>query len=159
MKHSLWLMPAPEDAPRMTELLERCARALGSPRFPPHITLLSQLSDSAAELVELTPAQPLVVTFVNAVFGDDYFHACSLRLHDDAPVVAVSARAAALLGGRASEQYPPHLSLAYGVLDEAQRQALRALLPPLPLDAKFDRVECWQTGGDTSTWQRVSPAT
>lgn len=87
-------------------------------------------------------------------FGDDYFHGCYLRASDDAAARALQEHCAATLGCQSPRKFPPHVSLAYGVLDEAQRAAVRALLTDLPLLVAFDRLELWATDGPMSSLNR-----
>jgi hypothetical protein len=153
MKLSVWLMPAASDATRLSELIARCAHEFGAPTFPPHITLCSEPTETTASRGDLALELPLSLTFASVDYGTDYFHACYLKLRDDASVLALQARCAAALHGRVNEQYPPHLSLAYGGLTPQQRDQVPLLVPSLPLLARFDRLETWNTTGPVSNWQ------
>lgn len=153
MKLSVWLMPAASDAERLAELIARCSRAFGAPMFPPHITLCSEPAETSASRGDLALELPLSLTLASVDYGTDYFHACYLKLRDDTSVLALQARCAAALHGRVKEQYPPHLSLAYGDLTPQQRDQVPLLLASLPLVAQFDRLETWDTTGPVSNWQ------
>ncbi len=154
MKLSLWLVPAAEDARRFEELIQRCATAFGSPTFPPHITICSEPLEAALR-ADLALELPLGVSFGSVGFDSDYFHCCFLQARDDAGLLALQARCAAALRG-AVPKYAPHLSLAYGALTEAQREAARSLVPSLPLAGKFDQLELWETSGPVPSWRRVA---
>lgn len=159
MKHSVWLCPSVDDAPRLQQLIERCAAAFGSPSFPPHITLCSEPLSTSVAGSGLELELPLRLSLSTVGFGGDYFHACYLLLRDNSAVLGLQARSAILLGGRAPEQYPPHLSLAYGALSEEQRRRVPELATPLPIEAAFDRIEVWETGGAVESWrQRATTA-
>jgi hypothetical protein len=154
VKLSVWLVPALGDAPRLAQLIERFAEELGAPVFPPHITLCSEPEETGLPF-DPAPKLPVSVAFDSVGFGSDYFHACYLRVQNEAAVLGLSARCAAALRGRVPERYPPHLSLTYGVLTEPQRAKAAGLLPSFPVRAELDRIEIWETGGAVSQWRRV----
>src|SRR5687768_18054171 len=103
MKLSVWLMPAAKDAPRLQALIQRCASAVGSPVFPPHVTLCSEPAEIAPAGSALTLELPRVVTLAALSFGSDYFHGCYLELLHDAGVRSLQARCAAALRGTVPE--------------------------------------------------------
>lgn len=153
MKHSVWLCPSSVDAPRLRALIERCAAATGSPSFAPHITLVSEPASTSLANTALERPLPLTLTLANVEFGDDYFHACYLVLRHDTSLLDLQARSAAALRGRVPDRYPPHLSLAYGELSEAQQRKVMALVAALPITATFDHIEVWETSGAVADWQ------
>jgi hypothetical protein len=83
-------------------------------------------------------------------------HGCYLRAQDDAILRELQARCVATLGGTVPEAYPPHLSLAYGVLNHAQRAEVVAVVSELPLQVSFDRLELWASDGPVSSWRKVA---
>ena len=153
MKLSVWLVPAPQGASVLADLIERGAKTFGSPAFPPHITLCGEPTETTLRS-DLVLELPLTVTFGGVGFGGDYFHSCYLTLRDDASVLALQARAATALGGRVPDKHAPHLSLVYGALTDEQRQEAASLVAHFPTQVEFDRVEIWETSGAVSTWRR-----
>lgn len=153
MKLSVWLMPAAKDGPRLRALIQRYASAVGSPVFPPHVTLCTGPVAIAPAGSALTPQPTRVVTLAAPSFGNDYFHGCYLELQHDAGVRALQARCAVALQGTVPEKYPPHLSLSYGILTSEQREAALTLAAPLPLSAELDHIEIWDTSGPVSSWR------
>jgi hypothetical protein len=153
---SVWLAPAA----RYTEILERqidrCSRVLGSPRFPPHVTLCTDPAVTRLAAIGPLSELPLSATFTALEFGTDYFHGCYLRAQDDGALRELQARCVAALGGTAPQGYPPHLSLAYGVLNEEQRATAAALINELPMQIGFDRLELWESGGPVSSWRKLA---
>src|SRR5688572_22090615 len=137
LKLSVWLVPTVEDEPKLRALMERFAKALGSPVFPPHVTMGAD--PRVPILSAVGPAEELRLSLGldELAFGDDYFHGCYLTASNDAAARQLQERCAGTLGAKVRHEYPPHLSLAYGVFDEAQRATARTLLPDLPLDVSF----------------------
>jgi 2'-5' RNA ligase len=144
------------DAVSLEQYIERCSRALGSPLFPPHVTLGTRPAATTLAAVGSIAELPLSATFTALEFGDDYFHGCYLRAAEDKGLRELQARCVATLGGAAPEGYPPHLSLAYGVLNEKQRATAAALITELPVTVGFDRLELWEGSGPVSSWRKLA---
>jgi hypothetical protein len=136
--------------------MERCAKALGSPLFPPHVTMCTDPATTKLAAVDSLSDLPLPAVFTALEFGPDYFHGCYLRASDDTALRQLRERCCATLGCASPEPYLPHLSLAYGVLSEDQRAVAAALSPPLPLRVSFDRLELWQCDGPVSSWHKLA---
>jgi 2'-5' RNA ligase len=156
MQRSVWLVPSVGDASALRSLIERCATALGSPTFPPHITLCTQSSAATLAAVSRSLPPPLPLTLTSVDFGDDYFHGCYLEAKDDTAVRALQTQCAAALGAKVPERYPPHLSLAYGVLSDEQRKMALALVTELPMQVTFEGLELWASDGPVSEWRKLA---
>jgi 2'-5' RNA ligase len=151
----VWLVPAAEDAAALQKQIERGASSLGSPTFPPHVTMCSEPAVTKLAAVGSLSELPLSIKFTALRFGKDYFHGCYLEAADDAPLRALQARCVATLGGTVPGEYPPHLSIAYGVLNEAQRAAA-VQLGQLPQKITFARLELWASDGPVSSWRKLA---
>lgn len=155
MSLSLWLMPAREDAQRLSSLIERCAIATGSPRFLPHLTLCREVPPPDATLQRpLATELPAELQFSGPNFGHDYHHGCYLAATDGEALRDLQARCAAQLGAKLPQGYPLHVSLAYGLLDVARQARVHLLGIPAVQSIKFDRLELWHTHGPVSGWHR-----
>jgi 2'-5' RNA ligase len=151
----VWLAPAAQDAAALRANIERGARSLGSPAFPPHVTMCADPAVTTLAAVGALRELPLSITFTALRFGNDYFHGCYLEAADDAPLRELQARCVATLGGSAPGEYRPHLSVAYGVLGQDQRTAAVALTQ-LPRKVTFDRLELWTSDGPVSSWRKLA---
>jgi hypothetical protein len=151
----IWLVPAARDAALLRKQIDQAASLLGSPAFPPHVTMCTE--PAVTKLAAVGPLRdlPLSVTFTALGFGDDYFHGCYLEAADDARLRELQARCVAALGGEAPRNYPPHLSMAYGVLNEEQRTSVAPLMD-LPQTIIFDRLELWAGDGPVSSWRKLA---
>lgn len=153
---SVWLVPAAGDDATLRALIERYAKALGSPSFPPHVTMGTDPAVTILSVVGPAAELRLTLSMDRLEFGADYFHGCYLTASDDLAARQLQQRCAATLGAQVPTKYPPHLSLAYGVLDAEQRQAARALSPPLPLRITFTRLALWATEGPVASWHELA---
>lgn len=155
MKRSVWLLPTARDAPALQALVDRCTSRLGAPSFAPHVTICTQPAVPTLTDAAWSGALPLTLELCAVDFGDDYFHGCYLVARDAAAVRALQARCASTLNATVPERYPPHLSLAYGVLSPEQRGAASSLITGLPLVVTFERVELWVTDGPVPSWHKL----
>jgi hypothetical protein len=153
---SVWLVPVAGDAASLSQYIARCSQALGSPLFPPHVTLCTEPAVTTLAAVGAFSELPLTASFTALDFGDDYFHGCYLRAEQDKALRELQERSVAALGGTAPQGYPPHLSLAYGVLSDEQRATAAALITELPLQVAFDRLELWESSGPVSSWRKLA---
>jgi|SRR4051812_40284189 2'-5' RNA ligase len=151
----VWLAPVPTDAEILQASIDRAASLLGSPVFVPHVTLCTDPAVTTLAAVGSLRELPLSITFTALRFGDDYFHGCYLEAAEDAALRELQARCLATLGGATSRQYPPHLSLAYGVLSHEQRAGATTLVD-LPQTLRFDRLELWTSDGPVSSWRKLA---
>jgi hypothetical protein len=151
----VWLAPITKDAAALRKQIERGAALLGSPPFPPHVTMCSEPAVTTLAAVGSLRELPLTITFTALRFGKDFFHGCYLEAAADAPLRDLQARCVATLGGTVAREYPPHLSVAYGVLSDDERP-VAATLVELPLPITFDRLELWMSDGPVSSWRKLA---
>jgi 2'-5' RNA ligase len=151
----VWLVPAAEEAAALRKQIERSASLFDAPKFPPHVTMCSEPAVTELAAVGSLSELPLSITFTALRFGKDYFHGCYLEAAEHEPLRAIQARCVATLGGTVPREYPPHLSLAYGVLNEAQ-QAAALQLTQLPQKITFHRLELWTSDGPVSSWRKLA---
>jgi 2'-5' RNA ligase len=152
----VWLMPTPRDTTILAPRIERLAQELGSPTFAPHVTMCTEPGVTTLAAVGSLSELPLSLAFTSLEFGGDYSHGCYLTAKNDKAARDLQARCVATLGGHAPQGYPPHLSLAYGVLNEAQRAAAKAICGDLPLQVSADRLELWASDGPVSSWRKLA---
>lgn len=129
--YALWLMPSDPDAAAPAAAIRRYSRALSTPAFEPHITLVSglhgpvgTLEAKAVELAAGTAA--LHVDLGPPAHSEAYFRCVYLPVQPEASLLALHARACDLLGTGPQPPDSPHLSLIYGNLPPQQRQAIAA---------------------------------
>ena len=145
--HSIWLMPAADDAAMLERLVEDLAGRFNAPRFQPHLTLVEDMERSVEDLA------PLVVRVSEGVasfeapvaeigVSDLFFRSFYARFAAEGPLLELKRRAIdKILPGDIAE-FMPHISLAYGVEDTfAKRDAVveaENLLLGKPV--RFDRI-------------------
>jgi 2'-5' RNA ligase len=115
---ALWLVPEGAAYEQLSARIDALALRHGSPRFPPHVTLLGGFTGDVAEVLAATARMasataPFTVRLVAAVVRDEYFRRLVLEVEPTEELNAARARAAAALT-RPAAGFEPHLSLLYG---------------------------------------------
>ncbi len=159
---SLWLMPEGADRESLAALIDHLAARLGTAAFAPHVTLLSSLSGSEAEVVDrarvvAAELRPLPLAFSGIDGTDEHFRCLFLRVVASAALWDAHVLAARLCGGEPEETFDPHLSLVYGDLDVRRRAELRRELhleAPPPFDGRHLHV--WRTEGPVAEWRELA---
>ncbi|OJU05585.1 MAG: hypothetical protein BGN87_00720 [Rhizobiales bacterium 65-79] len=145
--HSIWLMPAADDAAMLERLVEDLAGRFSSPRFQPHMTLVEDMERSVEDLAPLVArisegVAPFEALVAEIGVSDFFFRSFYARFAAEGPLLELKRRAIdKILAGDISE-FMPHISLAYGVEETfAKRDAVveaENLLLGKPV--RFDRV-------------------
>jgi 2'-5' RNA ligase superfamily protein len=115
---ALWLLPEPRAFARLSDVIAEIARTGGSPRFEPHVTLLSGIALEAAEVIERARTLAAVFTpqdvlLARAAQRPDFFQALFLEV-EGGDLDGGRRRAAVAMGMTPTAEYRPHLSLLYG---------------------------------------------
>ncbi len=144
-----WLVPAAgSQRDRLVATIDRLAATCGTPRFPPHVTMLAtfECSEDLAvrALASLAAGVPPVDLTLAAIGHEEtYFRSLYLRAEPSAQLLALREA-----GQRAwaldPSPYLPHLSLLYSDIPEKDKHSLvQRVGIRLPLTVRFDAVELW----------------
>jgi hypothetical protein len=121
--HSVWLMPVIEDLAMLTGIVDGLAEQFGSPRFQPHLTLVEDMERPAEELASLVAKVAAGVPVFSAPvleigMSDLYFRSFYARFEARDHLLDLKKRA---IAASAIEDFMPHISLAYGLADNAEK--------------------------------------
>lgn len=159
--HALWLLPEPSAFGRLSAVIAEIARAEGSPRFEPHVTLLSGITLEAADVIERARTlaavfTPMDVLLTRASPRPEFFQALFLEV-EGGDLHGAQGRAAAAMGMTLSVEYRPHLSVLYGdrpatikdaILDRIGRNWNEPCL--------VDRLAVVRPEGPADSWTRTA---
>lgn len=161
--HSLWLLPAADDAAMMAALVDELSGRFGTPVFAPHLTLRGDTQtppDALEQAVAAAAAE--VAAFaepVALVEGSDAFFRSFYARFAVSPALARLKRALDPdgLGG-----FMPHVSLLYGPVEPAAKAAaIREVNARLAgRSIRFDRIGVVTSGQDVpiAEWRVVASA-
>jgi hypothetical protein len=158
--YALWLLPEPRAFARLSHVIAEIARTEGSPRFEPHVTLLSRIVLEAGEVVQRArvlarAVTPLDVLHARAAQRPDFFQALFLEV-EGGDLDGARRCAAAAMGMPPNAEYRPHLSLLYG---DRTATAKDASLDRIGRDwnepCLLDRLAIVSPEGPPESWTRA----
>jgi 2'-5' RNA ligase len=154
---SIWLVPDGEPALRLHGLIAAGARALGTERFAPHLTLqggveggLPRVLDVLTALAAVTP--PLDVTLTAVSHSAERFRAVVLEAEASRPLLVLQQALRAALRPDDARPFRPHVSLVYGELPEEARARFAETVAEWPRVFRAQAVVGWRTAGPAPGW-------
>ena len=162
--YSLWLLPREDQQQALAALVARLATRFATRAFIPHVTVqgdltrrLGEITAVAADLARALPALRWRVRGIEQ--SAHYYRAFYLALDDDGSAFAnLRARAAEAFASEAGLSPFAHLSLAYGTLDSAARDALvREFAAEIPPALTLDRLAVALSGSSVgvASWRTL----
>lgn len=156
---ALWLTVEGEAREQIAKVIHDLARETVGPAFVPHVTLLSGIRRTDEEVVSalassgaLAPAPAIELVRVSS--SGSYYQAVVLEVALTEDLSRLRGRVERLFG-MPPTPFSPHLSLVYGELPAAQREAImRDARVQALLSLRFEvrRLEIWSVRGPTSAW-------
>ena len=145
--HSIWLMPAADDAARLERIVGDLAGRFGSPRFQPHLTLVEDMERSVEDLAPLVgQVADGIAAFEAPVaeigVSDLFFRSFYARFAAQGPLLELKRRAIDTIQPGDIAEFMPHISLAYGLAETLEKRDAIAEAENLLLGEpiRFDRV-------------------
>ena len=161
--HSIWLMPAAEDASLLAGFVADLSGRFRTPLFTPHLTvagdtdrpvtvLAAAIADAARDVGAFSETVAAIET------SEAFFRSFYARFAVIPPLAALKQR----LDGQASEAFMPHVSLLYGPVEagpkaDAAAEVARTLTGR---SIRFDRLCVVTSGQDVpiEEWRVVESA-
>lgn len=160
--YSLWFMPAGELAERLSRMIRRLSARYGGPNFPPHVTLLGNITGPRPELLAASARiarelRPFTIRLDKLDAFDQYFRCLLVRAALNQPVRHAHQIACREFRRQREPAYMPHLSLLYGNFTAAEKAgAMAELGPRLDLEFKARSLYLYATRPDPLKWRRVA---
>ncbi len=159
--YSLWLMPSGGAEHMLADAIYSLSHEFSPPLFPPHITLIGELTGSEEELTRRTQEvarqiAPFSVELTTPAYLDVYFRALYMQVKKTGPIMRSNEIARQAFGRENSEPYMPHLSLLYGNFPtKAKESIIERLGLRLSVSFPVHRIHLYSTYGETSTWEEL----
>src|SRR5688572_3681507 len=127
VRATLWIPPTSPALETINDLMQKARQTFGGPVFKPHVTLASgietTIADAEVKLKKLALAvTPFTVELGRIEWRDEYFRALFLTVALSAALGGAKAEAHTAFQINPPEPYEPHLSLAYGKLENGARE-------------------------------------
>jgi 2'-5' RNA ligase len=158
--YALWLTPVEPTFSRLDGEISRLSREHATPRFEPHVTLLSRillpeekaLAKSASLAGMLKPTR---IRLGDIGYLDEYFRCLFVAV---VPVDSIiqARQAACQVFGHRNTAYTPHVSLVYGKLPAAAKKRIAARLSSLAgLNFDLRSVALCRVSGAPREWKCI----
>ncbi len=127
--YSLWIVPPPDLRDSLRRAIDGVAARYGSPAFEPHVTMAPNLSGSreavaAAAARVAAETEPFDMTLADLAVSDSYYYCVFHPVRAPAALDAAYAAVCRDLEPGVAGPYRPHLSIAYGLTDNEDRQQI-----------------------------------
>lgn len=157
----LWLKPDHAGYQQFAELINSLSQRFGTPRFEPHITLLSRLLGTEAQLTPLilqltTHRTPFTVRCAGIRFTDDYFRCLFVSVKSDSALSSLYRDAKSVIPNQDDRAFQPHISLMYGDISVAEKQAIAAELGEWnSVEFRIAGVSLYSAIGGPEEWRQI----
>ena len=155
---ALWLIPEQRAAEELRRVVEEYAARFGTPRFAPHVTLLSGIEVCSPEDFAAWPASRLTATCQGVSQSHDFYRCVVVEI-DPSPVMqSLRESAERHFGHRGDDSWRPHLSLVYGDLQEEVRRRIAGDIGPSfeGRQLEMTAVEAVLIESDPSKWATLA---
>lgn len=164
---SFWLLAREADEAALSAILRELSTRFSAQHFQPHLTLAGDITSQASPLRAALPAiadgiAPVEAAVAAIDIGESFFRSFYARFPVLPALATLRSRAHAAAEKPENSPFLPHVSLLYGPVDpaakEAARQEVEAELKGRPI--LFDRVAL-VTSSDTTPiedWQIIATA-
>ena len=135
--YALWLTPQEPMFSLLAGEISRLSQAYSTPRFDPHVTLLSGITapeeDAVARSASLAGRlKPFRIELGEIDYLDEYFRCLFVSVIPTGPILKARRAACEAFEVRDNPPYAPHLSLVYGKLGIETKKGIAARLGSLP---------------------------
>ncbi|MEA3412407.1 MAG: 2'-5' RNA ligase family protein [Pseudomonadota bacterium] len=159
--YSVWLTPTGGEAVPLKRLIANLSMTLHSPLFVPHVTLLGGVCRPEGRILEhcrrlAAEMPPFRVRFTGVGWNDSFFRCLYLDVDTSPSLLRAHRTAVEQCGVVNDHSFMPHLSIAYGQLEEAKKQLVaRDMACPYPPGFKVTHIDLVRTHGHPEDWRLV----
>jgi len=156
----LWLMPQKETYDEFQKIIQDLSKTYGTPRFEPHVTLVSGLSGKEDLLVEKIDALALgkhefSVTTKDIDYRHGFFTSFLLNIQNTPEIDQFNEQARQHLTPFGQGPYHPHLSLLYGDITSQEQKRIIADLNCTGQTILLNTLKLVRGDSDVSQWQVI----
>lgn len=159
--YAIWLVPEEPMFSRLAERISWLSREYSTPRFDPHVTLLSGITGQEREIRAKSDSlasslEPIRAELDGLGYLDEYFRCLFIKVVPSSPIIKAHRKAREALGMRSESACMPHLSLMYGSFRLETKKKIAADLGPLagqPLG--LEHLKLYRVSGPPDEWKCV----
>jgi 2'-5' RNA ligase len=158
--YALWLMPDQPMFSRLAREISRLSQQLSTPRFQPHITLLSRIIQPEGKVLQRSTRlaaclRPFRIELADVDHLDEFFRCLFVTLRSNKAILEAR-QVACRVFARRRAPYLPHVSLVYGKLPADRRAEIARGLSLLPGQACYLRkMALYRVNGPVRQWKCI----
>jgi 2'-5' RNA ligase len=157
--YALWLMPAGQTHRHLARRIVSLSRQYTTPRFEPHVTLLSGITVPEQEALSRSATlasrlDPFEIRLAGIDFLDEYFRCLFVRVIPTDAVINAHQAAKEVFGLPNPPAYMPHLSLMYGNPPIAVKKKI-ASGSSIDLSFEVSRIHLYAVNGPPADWRQA----
>ena len=154
-------MPEAGISGRAAAAIRGIAERWGCPQFEPHVTLIGHITGEEKKIIESAGAVAKEIGQFEANFmwtggTDRYFKCVFVKVEMSRELEKANELALKRFGMKAEGEDMPHMSLAYGDMEEPRRKEILSWLPDFSGRHSIERLVVCRTTGKVEEWRDVA---
>lgn len=160
-KYSLWLRPFGDVAFSIQQRINKLSDKYGSPRFEPHVTLISGLRYGETELIQLTKTmagslKPFDILLTKAGYRDKFYQSLFVHVKKSEALMNAYHTALQLFDIEEGEEFVPHLSLMYGDFSQEEKERILSVMGrEFHIRFEVHSLLLVKTEGGPEEWEKI----
>lgn len=160
-KYSLWLRPFGDIAFSIQQRINKLSEKYNSPKFEPHVTLLSGLRHGETELIQLTKTlagalTPFDILLTHAGYRDKYYQSLYVHVKKNEALINAYQTALQLFDIEEGEEFIPHLSLMYGDFSQEEKERILSIMGrEFHIRFNVHSLLLMKTDGKPEEWEKI----
>lgn len=160
-KYSLWLRPIQNQIDEYGLIISQLAHEYDSVPFPPHITLISGLSDDLNRLIKVcekivTSTKKFNIPCKKISYADEFYRNLFILTDLDSNLDQLYEKSLQELSYTPKEKFLPHVSLYYGNLNlNIKEKIAKDLENSYPKVFNLERLDIYEHSGEIIEWYLV----
>jgi 2'-5' RNA ligase len=155
---TLWLMPDKETFIKISQLVEDLSAIHENPRFEPHVTLLSGITDFDKRAIEKTRFlaannAPMKASLTGIEYLEQFYRCLFLRTDDNEDILNLRGIAEELFEHSEVNPFIPHISFLYGSTPIFKENINSTLFEHALKDLNLNRLRLVKTDLTPEYWE------
>lgn len=155
---TLWLMPDKETYLKISQLIEDLSTVQETPRFEPHVTLLSGITDFDKRAIEKTKFlaannEPMKATLTGIEYLEQFYRCLFLSTADNEDILNVRSIAEEIFEHSAVSPFIPHISFLYGSMPVFKEDIMSTQIVKSIGDLNLNKLRLVKTDLTPEYWE------
>ncbi|AKM79211.1 MAG: 2 3 cyclic phosphodiesterase [Candidatus Beckwithbacteria bacterium GW2011_GWB1_47_15] len=160
--YSVWIVPRELSRP-LKATIDRLAEEYKSPKFEPHLTLLSQVEGEKEEMIDkakklAAELSPFDLSLGEVAMSTTYYQCVFVRVRPTAKLIEANLKAKEIFKLE-NDVFMPHISLAYGdFAPQTREEMMGKVILPQERDFRAEVLTMVPVTEDPAGWEHLIEA-